>query len=66
MDQYGNIAIVSVFFDLGSDDSEFLQRIGMDPNGNSDTADLLQGLSSGEQLYLDYTVVDLKSVRYRN
>jgi hypothetical protein len=46
MDQYDNVAIVSVFFDYGEEQSEFLQRIGMDPDGNPDTSDLLYALDA--------------------
>jgi hypothetical protein len=62
VDQYSNIAVVSIFFDLGDDSSEFLERLGFDPDGSPVIADELKALGTNEELDIDYTVVDLKTV----
>lgn len=44
-DQDKNKAMVSVFFELGNDDSEFLARLGFDPDNNPQLSDKLADLS---------------------
>ena len=45
IDQDNNKAVLSVFFELGEEDSEFLARLGFDPDGNPAVADLLSQLA---------------------
>jgi hypothetical protein len=59
VDQYSSIAVVrSIFFDLGDDSSEFLERLGFDPDGSPVIADELKALGTNEELDIDSTVVD--------
>lgn len=62
-DQENNRAVLSIFFDIGDKDSEFLKRIGFDPDGNPKISDMLLNLAENEELYLDNTIIDLKTVR---
>ncbi len=56
--------MVSIFFDEGDDSSEFLERLGFDPDGSPAIADELKALDTNEDLTIDYTIVDLKTVFY--
>lgn len=54
--------MVSVFFEVGAEDSEFLARLGFDPDKNPKVSDMLADLGTNAELALDNTVVDLKTV----
>jgi hypothetical protein len=44
IDQDKKQAVVSLFFDLGKEDSDFLKKIGFDPINNPDVAHMLKEL----------------------
>ena len=53
---------MSVFFEVGGDDSDFLTKLGFDPNDKPAIAEKLQVLEKNKELKLDNTVVDVKKV----
>ena len=55
--------MVSVFFEVGDEESEFLSNIGFNPIKNPKISDVLHSLSDNEELSLENTVLNLKSVK---
>jgi hypothetical protein len=59
-------AVVSVFFEVGNYSSEFLASLGFDPAKNPKVADMIQNLTTNEELSLENTQIDLSDVSLSN